>query len=58
VTFVEGGMASNFSEFFKAATGNEPYDYQRRLAGDPTVADAILDGPKSLVINVPAGAAA
>ncbi len=49
-------MASNFSEFFKAATNHKPFDYQRRLAGDPTVKDAILDGPKSLAINVPAGA--
>jgi hypothetical protein len=23
----------NFDHFFKAATGNPPYDYQRRLAG-------------------------
>jgi len=49
-------MASSFSEFFQAATGHKPYDYQRRLAGDPSVADAILDGPKSLAINVPTGA--
>jgi len=26
-------MAGSFSEFFKAATGYEPFDYQRRLAG-------------------------
>jgi len=45
-----------FGEFFHAATGHKPFDYQRRLAGDPTVADAILDGPKSLTINVPTGA--
>jgi hypothetical protein len=45
-----------FGEFFRTATGQEPYDYQRRLAGDPTVADAIIDGPKSLAINVPTGA--
>ncbi len=44
-----------FAEFFRAATGKEPYDYQRRLAGDPSVADVILDGPKSLAINVPTG---
>ncbi|MFI5366291.1 MAG: hypothetical protein ACHQ4J_11770 [Candidatus Binatia bacterium] len=48
----EGG----FEEFFRAATDREPYDYQRRLAGDPSVSDAILDGPKSLAINVPTGA--
>jgi CRISPR-associated endonuclease/helicase Cas3 len=45
-----------FGEFFRVATGNAPYDYQRRLAGDPAVKDAILDGPKSLAINVPTGA--
>ncbi|MFI5366287.1 MAG: hypothetical protein ACHQ4J_11745 [Candidatus Binatia bacterium] len=45
-----------FGEFFQAATGKEPHDYQRRLAGDPSVSDAILDGPKSLAINVPTGA--
>jgi len=45
-----------FSGFFRAATGHEPFEYQRRLAGDPTVADASVDGPKSLAINVPTGA--
>lgn len=25
-------MPANFSPFFRAATGNMPYDYQRRLA--------------------------
>jgi len=49
-------MASSFSDFFNAATGKDPYEYQRRLAGDPGVKDAILDGPKSLAINVPTGA--
>lgn len=49
-------MASSFSDFFNAATGKDPYEYQRRLAGDPTVEDAILDGPRSLAINVPTGA--
>ena len=24
-----------YAEFFKTATGNDPYDYQRRLAEDP-----------------------
>ncbi|MFI5366290.1 MAG: hypothetical protein ACHQ4J_11760 [Candidatus Binatia bacterium] len=47
---------NDFGEFFRTATGHEPYDYQRRLAGDPSVSDAILDGPKSLAINVPTGA--
>lgn len=40
-----------FAGFFRTATGlppPAPYDYQRRLAGDPTVADAIVDVPKSL----------
>ena len=47
--------ADQFSEFFRAATGCEPYDYQRRLAGDPAVClDAVLDGPKSLAIHMPA----
>jgi hypothetical protein len=49
-------MASIFSEFFRAATGHNAFDYQRRLAGDPTLADAILDGPKSLVTDAPTGA--
>jgi hypothetical protein len=40
-----------FGEFFRTATGQEPYDHQRRLAGDPTVAHAIVDGPKSLAIG-------
>ena len=26
-------MPANFSPFFRDATGNTPYDYQRRLAG-------------------------
>jgi hypothetical protein len=45
--------SEDFAEFFRTATGCKPYDYQRRLAGDPTVEDAILDGPKSLAINMP-----
>ncbi|MFI5398999.1 MAG: hypothetical protein ACHQ9S_26000 [Candidatus Binatia bacterium] len=49
-------VSKTFCEFFTAATGSLPYAYQRRLAGDPTVADAIPDGPKSLAINVPTGA--
>lgn len=49
-------MPVMFSEFFEHATHCTPYDYQRRLAGDPTAEDAILDGPKSLAINVPTGA--
>jgi hypothetical protein len=48
--------SEEFAGFFQTATGCEPYDYQRRLAGDPTVADPIFDGPKSLAINVPMGA--
>jgi len=48
-------VSDGFREFFQAATNRKRYDYQRRLAGDPTLADAILDGPKSLAINVPTG---
>lgn len=48
--------ADEFRAFFHAATGCEPYDYQRRLAGDPAVSDAILDGQKSLAVDVPVGA--
>jgi reverse gyrase len=48
--------SEKFAEFFQAATGCEPFDYQRRLAGGPTVADAVVDGPKSLAINVLTGA--
>jgi hypothetical protein len=44
-----------FAEFFRTATGYEPYDYQVRLAGDPTVAGVIVDGPDPLAINVPTG---
>jgi CRISPR-associated endonuclease/helicase Cas3 len=51
-------VSNGFREFFQAATNRTPYDYQRRLAGDesPDVKDAIVDGPKSLAINVPTGA--
>jgi hypothetical protein len=45
------GHSEEFAGFFQTATGCEPYNYQRRLAGDPAVPDAILDGPKSLAIN-------
>lgn len=51
---MSGGEA--FGEFFRTATGHKPFDYQRRLAGDPTVGDGIVDGPKSLAIKVPTGA--
>jgi CRISPR-associated endonuclease/helicase Cas3 len=40
-----------FEEFFKAATGHAPYDYQRRLAGD-------RGGPRpceSQLISIPTG---
>ncbi len=40
-----------FGEFFRAATGHEPFDCQRRLA-----TEVCADGPKSLAINVPTGA--
>jgi ERCC4-related helicase len=42
--------APDFAEFFKAATANTPYDYQRRLAGDG--AGRPCD---SLLINIPTG---
>ena len=44
-------ITGNFSEFFRSATGKEPYDYQRRLA-----MEVCADGAKSLAINVPTGA--
>jgi CRISPR-associated endonuclease/helicase Cas3 len=41
-----------FAEFFKAATGHEPYDYQRRLAeGD----GGGLRPCQSQLINIPTG---
>jgi Rad3-related DNA helicase len=49
-------VSNGFREFFQAATNRTPYDYQRRLAGDPMVADVIVDGPTSLAINMPTGA--
>lgn len=53
---VRSTTSDGFCSFFEKATTSLPYDYQRRLAGDPAVADAVLDGPKSLAINVPTGA--
>ncbi|MFI5399305.1 MAG: DEAD/DEAH box helicase [Candidatus Binatia bacterium] len=53
---VRSTTSDGFCSFFEKATTSRPYDYQRRLAGDPAVADAVLDGPKSLAINVPTGA--
>lgn len=44
-------MQASYRDFFEAATTRQPYDYQRRLAGD-----VCADGPKSLAINVPTGA--
>lgn len=47
-----------FDAFFQAATGNTPYDYQRRLACGEAVGntDAILGRPcESLLINIPTG---
>lgn len=40
-----------FEEFFKTATGHAPYDYQRRLAGDPSQSRRC----ESQLINVPTG---
>ena len=53
---VRSKTSDGFCTFFEKATASRPYDYQRRLAGDPAVAAAVLDGPKSLAINVPTGA--
>ncbi len=43
----------DFGEFFRTAAGLPPYDYQRQLAGDRSTHGAILDGPKSMAVNVP-----
>jgi CRISPR-associated endonuclease/helicase Cas3 len=40
----------NFTDFFQTATGNTPYDYQRRLAGGDQGADC-----NSQLINIPTG---
>src|SRR5438552_12834512 len=40
----------NFGEFFKAATDNEPYDYQCRLAGGDSGCRC-----ESRLINIPTG---
>ena len=40
----------NFEGFFKAGTGHEPYDYQRRLAGGDTGAAC-----ESKLIDIPTG---
>ena len=40
----------NFDAFFNAATGHNPYDYQRRLAGGEAGRAC-----ESLLINVPTG---
>ncbi len=50
-------MPATFDEFFKAATGNSPYDYQRRLAGAPMEGTA-RSGPfpcRSQLISIPTG---
>jgi len=39
-----------FEDFFAAATGHPPYDYQSRLAGGDAGADC-----KSQLINIPTG---
>lgn len=43
-------MPSLFAAFFAAATGNPPYDYQRRLAGDD-----VGHPCKSQLISIPTG---
>ncbi len=34
--------------FFKAATGHEPYDYQRGLTEDPNLTSRLIDIPNGL----------
>lgn len=38
----------SYSQFFKAATGNAPYDWQTRLAEDPTCQSRLIDIPTGL----------
>jgi CRISPR-associated endonuclease/helicase Cas3 len=51
----------NFGDFFKAATGHEPYDYQRRLAcGEQDgrtnwLVEPDPDGCRSRLIDIPTG---
>ncbi len=47
---MSSASTASFDAFFKAATGNDPYDYQRRLAGD-------TDGRScaSQLISIPTG---
>ncbi len=39
-------MPASFEQFFQAATGSTPYDYQRRLAESPC---------ESRLISIPTG---
>jgi hypothetical protein len=47
----------SFATFFQSATGNTPYDYQRRLAcGDQTNrAEVVGTTCQSQLINIPTG---
>ncbi len=38
----------NYTAFFKAATGHEPFDYQRRLAEDPECKSRLIEIPTGL----------
>jgi CRISPR-associated endonuclease/helicase Cas3 len=40
--------APDYSAFFQAATGNAPYDYQRRLAEDATLQSRLISIPTGL----------
>jgi len=43
-------MKLSYPQFFKAATGNDPYDWQIRLAKDPTCQSRLIDIPTGLVL--------
>lgn len=43
-------MSQSFDEFFHRATGNAPYAYQRRLAGDTSGRSC-----ESQLISIPTG---
>ena len=56
-------MSESFTSFFETATGNGPYDYQRRLAGDNSLercrplhpTSSALFPCESLLIAIPTG---
>jgi ERCC4-related helicase len=41
-------MSSDFPTYFHAATENQPYDYQRRLAEDGTCESRLISIPTGL----------